>query len=456
MPTETPASFLDVAPPNGWDCRALGDLLADGRDISYGIVQPGQHDPDGVPIVRVNNIRQGRIETEDVLRVAPSIEANYERTRLRGGEVLLTLVGTLGECAIVPNELAGWNVARAVAVIPLAPGIDARWVAVCLRSQPLQHLIRTWATTTVQATLNLRDVRRLPIVIPPPTEVEGMMRLIGGLDDKIELNRRMNRTLEALARAVFRAWFVDFEPVKVKAAGATSFPGMPQPVFDQLPRELVDSELGAIPAGWECAPIGELVEVVGGATPSTEEPVFWEGGEHPFCTPKDMSRLSSPILLDTERHITDAGVNQISSGQLPVGTVLLSSRAPIGYLAVAATPVSVNQGIIAVPPCAVPSAYVFFLIEASMETIKARAGGSTFAEISKRAFRPIPALRPAPSAFAAFDEIAQPYFSLIENNERESTLLVSIRDSLLPKLISGEVRVGESANAQRARSGDRT
>ena len=118
--------------------------------------------------------------------------------------------------------------------------------------------------------------------------------------------------------------------------------------LDRLfPDRLVDSELGEIPEGWEVRPIGDVVRCVGGATPSTSNVAFWEGGKNPFVTPKDMSLLQSPVLLDSERHITDAGVDRISSKRLPPGTVLLSSRAPIGYLAIAVVPVSVNQGIIA-------------------------------------------------------------------------------------------------------------
>src|SRR5437588_35204 len=118
--------------PSGWDYEPLSSLVDTTRGISYGIVQPGSHSGSGVPIVRVNNLKQGRINTGDVLRVDAAIESKYQRTRLRGGEVLLSLVGSLGECAVVPRDLAGWNVARAVAVIPVVPEIGPQWVAACL------------------------------------------------------------------------------------------------------------------------------------------------------------------------------------------------------------------------------------------------------------------------------------------------------------------------------------
>src|SRR5207247_2262735 len=154
----------------------------------------------------------GRIDTTDMLKVEADIEAKFRRSRLRGGEVLLTLVGTLGEVAIVPDNLRDWNVARAVGVIPVRKDPGSLWVSICLRSAFIQHCIRTWATTTVQATFNLRDLAKLPIPIPPTETREAIAAVLGALDDKIELNRRMNATLEAMARALFQSWFVDFDP----------------------------------------------------------------------------------------------------------------------------------------------------------------------------------------------------------------------------------------------------
>lgn len=120
--------------------------------------------------------------------------------------------------------------------------------------------------------------------------------------------------------------------------------GMDSATAALFPDRLVDSELGEIPVGWEVKPIGDLADVLGGSTPSTKEPLYWDGGTHHWATPKDLSGISVPVLLDTERCVTDAGITQISSGLLPPGTVLLSSRAPIGYLAIAEIPIAINQG----------------------------------------------------------------------------------------------------------------
>ena len=427
--------------PDGWSYQPLSSLVDAGRGISYGIVQPGSSDPLGVPIVRVNNIKQGRIITDDVLRVNAEIESKYARTRLCGGEVLLTLVGTLGECAVVPEDLAGWNVARAIGVIPVRSDIDSRWVAFCLRSRPLQHYIRTWATTTVQATFNLRDVAKLPIPLPPRREREEIIAILGTLDDKIELNRRMNETLEAMARAIFKSWFVDFDPVRAKMEGRQPA-GMDAEAAALFPDAFEDSPLGKIPKGWRVSTIGEEVRVVGGSTPSTKEPSYWDDGMIHWATPKDLAPLASPVLLDTERRITERGLQQISSGLLPKRTVLLSSRAPIGYLAISEVPVAVNQGFIAmVCDRELPDHYILRWAQENMGTIEGRANGTIFLEISKTNFRPIPIVVPPKEVLWRFIEQADAMHQKVVINLRESRTLAAMRDSLLPKLLSGEVRI---------------
>jgi type I restriction enzyme S subunit len=283
-------------------------------------------------------------------------------------------------------------------------------------------------------------LKALDVTLPPLPEQRAIAHILGKLDDKIELNRRMNETLEAMARALFKSWFVDFDPVRAKSEGRD--PGLPKPLADLFPARLVDSELGDIPEGWEVKPVGDLADVVGGTTPSTKESSYWEDGTHAWATPKDLSGLPVPVLLDTERRITDAGLSQIGSGLLPKGTVLLSSRAPIGYLAVAELPVAINQGFIAmVPKAGISNLYLLRWARVAHDDIASRANGSTFMEISKSNFRPIPVVAPPTNVMEAFERLARPLYERVVRCARESHLVAEARDSLIPKLIAGEVRV---------------
>ena len=296
---------------------------------------------------------------------------------------------------------------------------------------------------SAQPSLNRNFIHPIPLAFPARHEQDAIAGLLGLLDDKIELNCRMNETLEAMARAVFKDWFVDLGPTRAKAEGRD--PYLAAELWEQFP-DALDAE--DKPFGWEVSEIGNEVSVVGGTTPSTKEPSFWKGGEFHWATPKDLSKLSSPVLLKTHRKITKAGVRKISSGLLPIGTLLMSSRAPIGYLAIAEVPTAVNQGFIAmVCEKRLPNVFVLFWCYENLDHIKGIAGGSTFSEISKRVFRPIPVVVPSERIVEAFERLVRPLYSRIVANMRESESLAQTRDYLLPKLISGEIRLSEAENA---------
>jgi type I restriction enzyme S subunit len=239
---------------------------------------------------------------------------------------------------------------------------------------------------------------------------------------------------------------VDFDPVRAKLDGRHP-EGMDAETAALFPAEFEESMLGPMPKGWTIQPVGEVVDCVGGGTPSTADPKYWEGGTHHWTTPKDFSSLQAPILLDTDRKLTDAGIAKISSGLLPSGTLLLSSRAPVGYLAIADMPVAINQGFIAIK-CNDRASNLFMLnwCQTNMAEIESRATGTTFAEISKQNFRPIQVVLPQKKVMDAFTVNVAPLYAQITANLRQSRALASLRDTLLPKLLSGEVRVGDAAH----------
>jgi len=308
----------------------------------------------------------------------------------------------------------------------------------------IEQLSGMKTSTDMAPYLSLTDQRRLSITLPPLAEQKAIAGVLGALDDKIELNRRMNVTLEAMARALFQSWFVDFDPVRAKMDGRQPA-GMDAETAALFPDSFQESAGGNMPTGWSIKPVGEAVDCVGGGTPSTAEPKYWEGGNHHWTTPKDFSSLQAPILLDTDRKLTEAGIGKISSGLLPAGTLLLSSRAPVGYLAIAAMPVAINQGFIALKCNAVASNY-FMLnwCQTNMIEIESRATGTTFAEISKQNFRPIPVVLPPKELMAAFTAKVSPFYARITANLQQSRALAVLRDTLLPKLLSGELNVSEA------------
>lgn len=394
----------------------------------------------GLPMVRVTDVKDGFLSLDSCVKVSDEVFAQFTRNHTPvQGDIVISRVGTYGVFSYVSSNdrfCLGQNTAV------IHPHESSRFIYYALRSPQTRNLIEERVVGSTQKTLSLRHIRELPIPFPQLSERTAIAETLGALDDKIEQNRRMGRALEGLARATFNAWFVDFEPVKAKAAGQTSFPGLPLDAFATLPDRLTDSPIGPVPQGWAVRPIGDLVSVKGGGTPSTKVAEYWHGGTHFWATPKDLSGLHDPILLRTERRITDAGAECISSGVMPENTVLLSSRAPVGYTALAKVPVAVNQGFIAMT-CdgPLPPHYLLHWTRSALEEIKSRASGTTFPEISKTAFRPIPAVVPTPRVVAEFEGFAQCLFDLIEASARQSRQLGDLRDFLLPRLLSGSVRV---------------
>lgn len=286
-----------------------------------------------------------------------------------------------------------------------------------------------------QPLINQTSLKAVELPIPDAASRVEIANLLGALDDKIELNRRMSATLEEMARALYRSWFVDFDPVHARALGQS-------PVhMASTTAALFPDSFGpdGLPKGWEMSTIGEVAETVGGATPKTKETAFWDG-PHRWATPRDLSKLGQPILFDTDRTLTDAGLAKISSGLSPAGTVLLSSRAPIGYVAIAQNSVAVNQGFIALRETdRISSVEAYFWVQSNMDAILANANGSTFQEISKKNFRPLPCVVAPDPVRSAFRDLAGTWFDRVASLCAESANLAALRDTLLPRLMSGDL-----------------
>jgi type I restriction enzyme S subunit len=430
-PTDSLPSDLPQL-PLGWEWKPLLDYVPPGRGISYGIVQPGKHDPAGIPILRAENVQNSRVELKEVMRVSPSIESKYKRTRLSGGELLITLVGAyFGKVAIAPKLAAGYNTARAVGVVPVRS--DEVFLSHALQSPVCQRYIQRWATTTAQPTLNLGDVGRIPIPSPPPKARQEIAAVIGALDDKTEWNRRMNSTLEAMARSLFQSWFVDFNPVRAKLDGRQP-PGLDAATAALFSNELEDSELGPIPKGWRCGTIGELG---GRILDKIEERQEW----------------ASEILIDLSR----MPQRSIALGEWGLGVELTTSVtrfSPNDVLFGAIRPYFHKVGIAPVHGVTNVSVFVIRAIQSfdcaflaalcsldtTVEFATRVSKGTKMPVVSWPDFANYPIAVPAPELRRAFAEMVAPLYERIVSNIRESRTLATLRDTLLPKLLSGEIR----------------
>ncbi len=292
--------------------------------------------------------------------------------------------------------------------------------------------------------------------------------ILSSFEARIINSNKINQTLEQMSQTLFKSWFVDFDPVidnaldagnpipealqsraelRQKVRNSADFKPLPPDIRALFPVEFEETELGWVPKGWKISTAGDELVVKGGSTPSTSNADFWENGTIHWTSPKDLTGNDSKVLLDTSKKITELGLKKISSGLLPTDTILMSSRAPIGYLALAKTPMAINQGYIAIPSSKnLSPEYIIYWLENIMDDIKGMAGGTTFAEISKGAFKTISLVIPPKNIVDEFTRLAHQHFEKVVSNTRQITALTTLRDTLLPKLISGELSLEDLPN----------
>jgi len=413
------ASSASTQVREGWQELPLIECTSD-HQISYGVVQPGFPVTDGVPIVRVNNLVNGRIITHDAMRIAPEIDYSHRRTKLRGGEIVISLVGTTGSVAIVPGELAGWNVARAIAVIRPDEKIGASWLKLCLESSHTREYLDARANTTVQKTLNLKDVKQLPIPLPPPHWRQEILSLVSPIENAITNLEDQNRSLEATAQTIFKSWFVDFDPVRAKAEGREP-DGMDADTAALFPCEFEETPLGSVPCGWGVVNLGELAEFAYGKPLKAENrnggtvPVMGSNGRVGW---HDEALVRGPGIV-VGRKGNPGTVTWVDSDFFPIDTTFFVRPRNLAR----GLHILKNQlDLLNLPDLSADSAVPGLNREMAYQTKLAN-----------------------PPKFIAnlFEDIVGPLAAKAAQNEGLVATLAELRDTLLPRLISGKLRVPE-------------
>ncbi len=331
--------------------------------------------------------------------------------------------------------------------------LDLRWAYYCL----LTYDINGMDSGSAIPSTSREAFYRLPVCVPPLRDQRAIACILGSLDDKIELNRRMNRTLEEMARAIFKSWFIDFDPVRAKAAvrrqhpkwtddqvSHAACPKLKPEIARLFPDSFEDSELGEIPKGWRVQSFIDGVEVIGGGTPKTSVPEFW-GGEIPWFSVADTPAPGDVFVISTEKTITTEGVNNSSARVLPVGTTIISARGTVGNLALVGVPMAMNQSCYGLHSRhGHRGYYLYFATSALVEILRQRAHGSVFSTITRETLNGTQVVAPPSNLIGAFEAVARGQLERILANQGQSRTLAALRDALLPKLISGELRVPDA------------
>ena len=301
---------------------------------------------------------------------------------------------------------------------------NAEFLSYYIKSALFQSVLKSIVVGSAIPTLSQKNLANLMINVPK--EVEDQRRIasiLSSLDRKIELNNKINADLEEMAQAIFKNWFVDFEPFK--------------------DGKFVDSELGMIPEGWKVGRLDEIADVVGGSTPSKAKPEYYTQKGIAWLTPKDLSNHPAVYTSRGEIDITEEGYNSTSTKLMPKGTILFTSRAPIGYISIAQNDICTNQGFKSLVPKKAGTCFLYCFLKYVTPEIENKSTGSTFKEASGSLMKSLQVLMPEQKVFEDFETIVSPLFARIESLEKENSRLSLLRDTLLPRLMSGEIEIPE-------------
>jgi type I restriction enzyme, S subunit len=424
-----------------WRTATVRQLVDDGilerpLDGNHGEMHPKASDfvQSGIPFIMASDLVGGRVDTTHCAFITEQHARSLRKGFALQGDVLISHKATMGRTAYVDKiESPFLMLTPQVTYYRVKDDgrLSARYLKLYFDSPEFQLLFDTWGHKgSTRSYLGITSQLDLPIVLPPLPEQRAIAHILGTLDDKIELNRRMSETLEAMARALFKSWFVDFDPVRAKAEGRD--PCLPQPLADLFPARLVDSELGEIPEGWGVGSIDDEFDLTMGQSPPGETynedgnglPFYQGCADFTFRFPTRRVYCTAPTRLAKR------------------GDTLVSVRAPVGAINMASEDCAIGRGVAAAQHKTGSRSYSYQFMR-SLEEVFARfeAEGTVFGSIGKQDFHAIPCIVPTQELVLAYEARVSPLDDRVDANERESQTLIAVRDALLPTLVSGELRV---------------
>ena len=382
----------------------------------------------GVPILNGSNLQGFKLKEDSFGYVSEEKANSLKKCNAYRGDIVVTHRGTLGQIVYIPNNSKFDRYVISQSQFRFTCNNDIvrpDFLVYLFHTKEGQHKILSNASQVgvpalARATTTFRQIK---VKIPSLSVQTKITNILSSLDDKIEVNRRINEQLEELAGALFKSWFVDFEPFK--------------------DGEFVDSELGMIPKGWKVGTLSDIGDVVGGATPSKSKSEYYTDNGISWITPKDLSINKDKFISKGEIDITELGYSKCSAKMMPRGSVLFSSRAPIGYIAIAKNELCTNQGFKSVVPQLAGTAFIYYYLKNNVSNIESMASGSTFKEASGALMKSLNVIVPESNILQDFEEKVCSIFDKQESLEEEIHHLTTLRDTLLPKLMSGEIDVNE-------------
>ena len=406
-----------------WKEVRLGDVC----NIITGFPFPGKkYSKEGIRVVRGDNVTIGNLrwDTEKDKRWNEPFDKT-EYYSLQANDIVIGMDGSrVGKNkARIKEEDLPLLLAQRVACVRHNELAEQDYLYYNIFSKKFIDYVNSIHTGSAIPHISQKQIEDYKILLPNLETQRRIASILSSLDRKIELNNKINADLEEMAQAIFKNWFVDFEPFK--------------------DGKFVDSELGMIPEGWKVGRLDEIADVVGGSTPSKAKPEYYTQKGIAWLTPKDLSNHPAVYTSKGEIDITEEGYNSTSTKLMPKGTILFTSRAPIGYISIAQNDICTNQGFKSLVPKKAGTCFLYCFLKYVTPEIENKSTGSTFKEASGSLMKSLQVLMPEQKVFEDFETIVSPLFARIESLEKESSRLSLLRDTLLPRLMSGELEVPE-------------
>lgn len=388
----------------------------------------------GLYFISVKDLSDYNINYYNAREITPNdFEQNYKRTNLEEGDTIYANTGdTIGKSIFVKNNklVSKTSFQKSIAVLkPNINIIEPRYLYYLMKYETPR--LRKVATGSGQKNLLLSTMRDFKVTIHDRKRQKQICSLLGLLDDKIEINNKINDELENMAKTIYDYWFLQFEFPNEEGKPYKSSGG--KMVWnEELKRE--------IPKGWTNGLISDLGEIISGGTPSTKHDEYYSKNGIAWVTPYDLSKTTDKYITHGEKDISQKGLEKSSAKLMPKGSILLTSRAPIGYIGISSNEVTTNQGFKSIVPYNKSnSEYIYYLLKSIIPYLKSLGNGSTFAEISKETLSNIPIVIPNKDIIDNFNNKVIHLGKIREIKEQENRELTSLRDFLLPLLMNGQV-----------------
>lgn len=300
----------------------------------------------------------------------------------------------------------------------------------------LSHLLEE--TGIGAGKFDIETLKNLIVTVPEPREQDEILKLAKGIDDKIILLHHQNQTLEKIAQTLFKHWFIDFE-----------FPNEEGKPYRSSGGKMVESELGEVPEGWSIDSMLEFCDLLSGGTPKTDIQEYW-GGEIKWLSAKDIASNDGVFILNSEKKITTEGLNESATKLLPENTTVITARGTVGCYSIIPEKMCISQSNYGLKAKHLNQDFFLYLFVGHLiSKMQAHAYGSVFDTITTSTFKELPVILPREKTILKFENIVGPFFWKILLNSNEITSLAKTRDTLLPKLMSGQIRIQDTEKIMR-------